>query len=261
MSLFSNPTFKPEVFSPAGGGSWAQQQRAEATMTVAGAVNKTAILLAICIAAAAGTWAGIQQGLTAPMWPMLGGFIVGAILSLIMTFKPTTARFLALPYAVCEGVFIGAVSLVYAEMAKGTKYGGAAGTMIVANAAICTFTTLGVMLSLYKLNVIRATERFKSVMMIAGIAVGLFFLIKLGLSFFNLVPASLQTGPLAIAICVGVTIFAALLLIIDFDMVEQGAARGAPKHVEWYAGFATLSTLVFIYLQFLRLLSLLNRRD
>lgn len=261
MSFFHNPTFKPEVFSPAGSGSWAEQQRAESVMTIGGAINKTALLLGVCVAAATATWAGVANGLMPVFWPMLGGCLAGIVLSLIIVFKPKTAPWLSLPYAVCEGVFIGAISLLYAEMAKGTKFGGAAGTAIVFNAAICTFATLGVMLALYKMNLIRASERFKSVMAVAGVAIGLFFLIKLGLGFFGMVPAALTSGPWAIAISIGVTIFAALLLILDFDYVEQGAASGAPKHVEWYAGFALLSTLVFIYLQFLRLLSLLNRRD
>jgi uncharacterized YccA/Bax inhibitor family protein len=98
-------------------------------------------------------------------------------------------------------------------------------------------------------------------MLVVGGAVCLYFVVMMGLSLFGATPGALMSGPLAIGITAAILIYAAFLLILDFDMIEQGAAEGAPKYMEWYAGFGLLATLILIYLQILRLLSLLNRRD
>ncbi|MCU0688312.1 MAG: Bax inhibitor-1/YccA family protein [Phycisphaerales bacterium] len=259
MPFGNNPAFKPELFE--GQGSWASDLAKAKTMTIGGAVNATFICLTACIGAAVTAWWAIRAGHIPTIGAMLGGLIPGLILSLIMIFKPTTARFLAIPFALFEGGFLGGISLVYADAAQGTKWGGATGTMIVANAGLLTFATLGAMLGLYKFGIIRATERFKSIMLICGVAIALYALASLAMRFFGVMPAGLLGGPLAIAIAVGILVYSAFCLILDFDLVEQGAASNAPKHMEWYAAFATLSTLVWIYLNFLRLLSLLNRSE
>lgn len=263
MSFNSNPVFKPELFDgSAGSGSWGKDLAAKAnSMTIGGTVNATFVLLLACIGSALGSWILVQGGTVPAIAVLLIGGLGGLVLSLIMLFKPVSAKYLAVPFALAEGMFLGAISLMYAEQAAGTKFGGKTGTMIVANSAICTFATLGAMLGLYKAGLIRATEKFKSVMAICGVAILLYFLATLGMSLFGVMPKGLLGGPLAIGIAVAILVYAAFCLILDFDFVEQGAANAAPKHMEWYAAFATLSTLVFIYLRFLRLFALLNRKD
>jgi uncharacterized YccA/Bax inhibitor family protein len=259
MQLSGSPAFKPEYFESSRRGNFVDAARST-TMTISGAVSKTALCLILCIASAVGVFAAVQNQSVSAVIPLLGGSIVGAVLSLIMFFAPKTATFLAIPYSICQGAFLGAISLFYAQNAAGTKFGGTTGLMIVANAAICTFATLSAMLILYRAGIIRATQRFKSVMLIVTGAVLLYAIATIVMSLLGVMPKALLGGPIAIGICVALVIYGALLLIMDFDLVESGQANNAPKYMEWYSAFATLSTLVFIYLQFLRLLSLLNKR-
>lgn len=263
MSIGQNPVMKPELFeSAAGNGTWSNDLATKANvMTIGGTVNATFVLLLACIGSAVGSWMLIQSQAVPMIGLLLGGVALGFVLGLVMVFKPAASPFVAVPYAIAQGVFLGAVSMLYAERAVDTRFGGATGGMIVANAAICTFATLGAMLGLYKVGLIRATAKFKAVMLVLSGAVLLYSLAMIGMSLFGVTPQILIGGPLAIGIAVAITVYAALCLIMDFDFVEQGAANGAPKHMEWFAAFATLATLVFIYLQFLRLLALLNRRN
>jgi uncharacterized YccA/Bax inhibitor family protein len=259
MPFRSNPAFKPELFE--GQGTWANDMAKSQTMTISGTVNATFICLTACVGAAVATWWAINANHISAIVGMLGGAIPGLILSLIIYFKPNWARFLAIPYALCQGVFLGAISLVYANAAKGTTWGGATGTMIVANAGLLTFATLGTMLGLYKLGIIRATGRFKKIMMVCLGAVALYAIAAVVMRLFGVMPAALLGGPIAIVIAVAILVVSAFCLILDFDLIEEGVANGAPKHMEWYGAFATLATLVWIYLNFLRLLSLLNRSE
>jgi uncharacterized YccA/Bax inhibitor family protein len=180
---------------------------------------------------------------------------------LIMIFKPEASPFVAPIYAVSEGAFVGAISLVYATASVGTKVGGATGQGIVATAALGTFAILGLMLGLYKVGLIRAGALFTRVMIVAGAGIGLYALAMIVMSVTGTMPAALVTGPLAIVICVGILVYASFCLILDFAFIEEGASNGAPKYMEWYAGAALLMTLVWIYLKMLRLLSLLSKRN
>ncbi|MFT3686973.1 MAG: Bax inhibitor-1/YccA family protein [Phycisphaerales bacterium] len=256
----SSPMMKPEVFQ--GGGAFGG--RAEATpgvMTVNGAITKTAILLGICVVTAVGSWVLASTTAGAVMPLLWGGLIAGFVSFLIMSFKPESSPFVAPIYAVSEGAFVGAVSLLYATAMQGTKVGGATGGGIVATAALGTFAILGLMLGLYKVGLIRAGALFTRVMIVAGAGIALYAVATIVMAVTGMMPAALQTGPLAIAICVGILVYASFCLILDFAFIEEGAANGAPKYLEWYGGAALLMTLVWIYLKLLRLLSLLSKRN
>jgi uncharacterized YccA/Bax inhibitor family protein len=241
-----NPTLSPKVFEKA------RQSGATGVMTVEGTVNKAGILMLLLAASAA--YSGWQilyagnQDFSAMAIPAL---IVGLLLSLIIIFVPTTAPYLAPVYAVAEGVAIGVVSAIFEA-----RYPG-----IAAQAGGLTIMTLAAMLGLYKTGVIRATAGFKKGMMIALVAIMLMFLLEIGMSFFGH-PLGFMTdnSPLGIGVAIAITGVAALCLILDFDRIEQGVAAGAPKFMEWYAGFGLMVTLVWLYIRMLRLLSIFRKR-
>ena len=255
----SSPMMRPEVFE--GRGAYAQAGDRASVMTVGGTINATAIMLALCVASALGAWMLVESTPTLAMPVWIGGLGVGLICGLVMYFKPASSPYVGPVYAIGEGAFVGAISLFYAAASAGTKVGGATGANIVATAALATFAILGVMLGLYKLGVITAGAKFKAVMMVCGGAIMLYSLVVMGMWMFGVAPAALFSGPIAIAITAIILVYASFCLILDFDFIEHGAASGAPKYMEWYGGVALLATLVWIYLQVLRLLSLLSRRD
>lgn len=255
MSAFStsNPALKPELFAGA------MTAERSATMTIAGTANRAMILTGLCAASAIGAYGWIQSNPTAALLGALGGLVLGLVLSLVMMFKPAASPVAAPAYALCQGLFVGAVSYLYANSA--TKAGNVTGPMIILQASVLTFGTLFAMLMLYRAGWLRATPMFKKVMAVAGVGVLLFCLATWVLPWCGVQMGwAWDGGPIAIAICVGLLLYASFSLIIDFDFVERGAASGAPRYMEWYAGFALLVTIVWIYLQFLRLLSMLNRR-
>ena len=175
--------------------------------------------------------------------------IVALIMSLLIIFGPHRAPYLSQPYAFCEGLLLGAISSVYAA-----KYPG-----IVSNAMLLTLSCLGLMLVLYRLKIIRNTERFRSVIMTATMAIGVTYLINMVMSFFGTsIPMIHKSTPMGIGFSVVVVGVAAFNLIVDFDFIEQ--AHSAPKYMEWYGAFALLVTLVWLYLEILRLLSKINKK-
>ncbi len=256
MSAFatSTPALKPELF---GGAMTAERST---TMTIAGTANRAMILTGLCAATAVVGYGWMESNPGVAGLSALGGALLGIVLSLVMMFKPAASPIAAPLYALCEGVFVGAVSYIYANSA--TKAGNVTGPMIILQASVLTFGTLFGMLMMYRAGWLRATGRFKKIMAVAGIGVLLFCIsswllplagVKMGWAW--------DGGPIAIAINVAILLYASFSLIIDFDFVERGEASGAPRYMEWYGGFALLVTIVWIYLQFLRLLSMLNRRD
>ncbi|MBY0309386.1 MAG: Bax inhibitor-1/YccA family protein, partial [Phycisphaerales bacterium] len=221
----SSPMMRPEAFD--GPGAFGRGEARPGVMTVNGAIAKAAVLLALCVATAVGSWV-LVSGAHELMLPFLfGGLIVGAVTSLVMIFKPAVSPFLAPVYALSEGVFIGAVSLVYATASVGTKVGGATGANIVASAAIGTFAILGVMLGLYKVGLVRVTGTFLRVMYVCGAAIGVYLLVMLGMALFGVTPGVLLDGPLAIVICAAILLYASFCLVLDFNFIEEGAAQGA----------------------------------
>lgn len=249
MIRTSNPTLSPQTFQqPVSVG--------EQRMTIQGAVNKTAILLAICTIAAVFTWNRFGEDGRQAMPLMVGGLIGGLILSLITCFKKEWSAVTAPLYAACEGLFIGGISAVF-----NAKWPG-----IVMQAAMLTFGTLFALLAAYRSGWIRATEKFKLGIAAATGGIFFFYIALLLLRLFHVGSGTFYTSfdasPLSIGISVFVVVIAALNLVLDFDLIEQGAAVGAPKYLEWYSGFSLLVTLVWLYIEILRLLAKLNsRRD
>jgi uncharacterized YccA/Bax inhibitor family protein len=217
-------------------------------MTVQGAVNKSFLLLVVLLAGAFWPWSQYLATGDASVVgaPLLVGLIGGFVLALIISFKPTTAPYLAVPYAALEGLAMGAISATLER-----RYPG-----IAIQAVGATFAVFAAMLLAYKTGLIRVTERFRSVLIGATMAIALFYLITMGLSFFHVNTTGLFNGSaLGIGISLAIICVAALNLILDFDIIETGAARGAPKYMEWFSAFGLLVTLVWLYMEILRLLA------
>jgi uncharacterized YccA/Bax inhibitor family protein len=226
-------------------------------MTINGTVAKTGILLGICVAAAAVSWVHLAQAPQFTMGYVWGGIIGAGIAGLAIFFKPNWSPVVAPVYAVCEGLFLGAISLFADAYAR--EYSGSS---IVPQAMILTFGTLASMLVAYRAGLVRATEKFKMGMMAAIGGVALVYLATIVLSFFNIqIPYIHGSGPIGIGFSVIVLVVAALSLVLDFDLIEQGAKQGAAKYMEWYGAYALLVTLAWIYLEFLKLLMKLQKRD
>ena len=232
-------------------------------MTVSGTVNKTITLFLMMIIPAAFLWLkfdvqggegeeglsyAFNNGLSGYMW---GGLIVGFVASLVMMFKKSWAPYLAPVYAAAEGLFLGAVSLVF-----NTMYDG-----IVMNAVGITLLIFAAMLLAYRSGLLRATPMFTKVIMFATMGVGLFYLITMVMGMFGVESFYYGSSPLSIGISALIAGIAAFNFIMDFDFIEKQSAAGAPKYMEWFAGVALLMTLVWLYLEILRLLSKLQSRN
>lgn len=223
-----------------------------ATMTVAGTSVKTGILLALAVITAGFTWnLGLSGGQAAMGW-MIGGAIAGLVLALITVFKPTWSPITAPAYALAEGLFLGGISATYSSLYDG----------IVVQAVLLTFGTLCTMLMAYGFGLVRATEKFKAGILAATGGICLVYLVSFAMSFFGAsIPYIHGSGMIGIGFSLFVVVIAALNLVLDFDFIERGAQTNAPKYMEWYGAFGLMVTLVWLYLEILRLLSKLNRRD
>lgn len=238
-----NPMFKRVAF----------EATAAVPMSVSGAINKTVLMTGVASGIALVFYFYcLRLGVMAS--PAMLGSIVGAVagfvLALIITFKPQSSATLALPYAVMEGLFLGGVSAIYEARYPGLP--------LIAVGA--TFATTFVMLALYKLRLIQATEKFKAVVLSATLAIAILYVIQLGmqLMFDNSIPFLFDNGMIGLGFAAFVTIIASLNLILDFDLVERSAALHAPKYMEWFSGVALLATLVWMYVSFLRLLGIMR---
>jgi uncharacterized YccA/Bax inhibitor family protein len=235
----------------------------ENAMTVKGTLNKFGFLFLMTLGTAWYSWREATEGGNAyPL--MLTGIIGGLVVALVITFKKQWSPYLAPLYALLEGLFVGGIS-AYFEYAAQSKYGSYASgySGIVFQAVGLTFCVVASMYLLYKFKIIRVTEKFKSILMMATIGLGLFYLGTWIMSFFDFAPPSFlfQGTALGIGFSVFVVALAALNLLLDFDMIEKGAELGAPKYMEWYGAFGLLVTIVWLYIEILRLLSKLNSRD
>ena len=216
------------------------------TMTVSGTINKSFLMLILLIASAAVTWS-----MTNPIVFAIGGAIVGFILVLIATFKPQYSGFLAPGYAIFEGLFIGGISAIFEVMYPG----------IVIQAVSCTFVTFMVCFGLYKYEIVKVTEKFKSVVLAATLAIATYYLFSWLLSMFtSFQPIHYGNSMMSIGISAFVIVIAALNLFLDFDQIEKGVQNKMPKYMEWYGAMGLMITLVWLYIEFLRLLSKLNRK-
>jgi uncharacterized YccA/Bax inhibitor family protein len=221
------------------------------TMTVSGTINKTFLMLLLLVATAFGTWTLAFNGYN-PMMLAIGGAIIGFVLVLISSFKPHLSTYLAPAYALFEGLFIGGISAVFEA-----RYPG-----IVLNAVSATFVTFLVCLGLYKYKIVKVTEKFKSIVIAATVAIAVYYL---GSWIFSMIFKSFQpvhygNSTTSIGISVFVIIIAALNLFLDFDQIEKGAEQKMPKYMEWYGAMGLMITLVWLYIEFLRLLSKLSKK-
>ena len=223
-------------------------------MTVNGTVWATAALLVLVIASGAYGWSSVDvtsESVSLPGWifPVVLGALGVAILTI---FKPNLARFTAPVYALLEGAFLGAISGLY-----NAAYDG-----IVVQAVGLTIGVFAVMLFLYGTRIIKVTEKLRMGIFAATGAVFLVYMANMVLSLFDAeVPFLHDTGPLGIGISLVIVAVAAFNLLLDFDFVERGVAAGAPAKTEWYAAFGLVVTIVWLYLELLRLLALLQGRD
>lgn len=222
-------------------------------MTVRGAINKFGFLLFMVIAGAIYTWSLFGKGEISLMQTLMWvGLIGGLATAILISFKPVWSPYLAPLYGILEGLMLGAFSVVINEMFK-EKYPG-----IIIQAVGITFGVAFTVFALYNFRIIKATEKFKSVMMAAIIGIAVFYIIYWALSIFGVNLSFMgwtDTSWLGIGINLFVAVIAALTLILDFDRIEQGAAGGAPKYMEWYGAFGLLVTMVWLYIEILQLLS------
>jgi len=220
-------------------------------MTVSGTINRSLILLLLLVGSATVIWWMTFNGMN-PVVPAIGGAVMGLILVVIAAFKPQYSPYLAPGYAVFEGLFIGGISAIFEAMYQG----------IVIQAVGATFVTFIVCLGLYKYKIVKVTEQFKSVVIAATLAIATYYLFSWLFSMFtSFVPVHVGNSTLSIGISVFVIIIAALNLFLDFDRIEKGAEQKMPKYMEWYSAMGLMITLVWLYIEFLRLLSKLSSKN
>jgi uncharacterized YccA/Bax inhibitor family protein len=247
-----NPALNKNTFLDAASG--AVVSHGDQVMTLNGTVNKTGLLLVLVLVGATFSWSQFSgpASLPAIMPLMIGGAIGGLVLGLITAFKKTWAPVTAPLYALVEGVFIGALSAMF-EM----RFPG-----IVLQAVGLTFGVMAALLMAYRSGLIRATEKFKLGVVAATGGVMLLYLANFAMGFFGHSMGFINgSSGMGIAFSAVVVVIAALNLILDFDMIEQGVHARAPKYMEWYGAFALVVTLVWLYLELLRLLSKLQSRN
>ena len=219
-------------------------------MTIGGTVNKTAMALAILFITATYVWGQGTAG-TLPMGLVWGGFIGGFIVAIVPVFKPAWAPYTTPLYAAFEGAALGGISFLFEQQYPG----------IVSQAIFLTFGTLGALLVAYRSGIIKATENFKLGVAAATGGIFLVYLLSFIVGFFGVeVPLIHSSGTFGILFSLFVVVIAALNLVLDFDFIEEGAERGAPKYMEWYGAFGLLVTLIWLYLEILRLLAKLQSR-
>jgi uncharacterized YccA/Bax inhibitor family protein len=223
-------------------------------MTISGTVNKTGILVICAVATAAWTWNLFLNSRSPEAVMPLGliGAIGGLIVAFVTIFKKTWAPVTAPIYALLEGLVLGTASAVLEVRFPG----------IAIQAVGLTFGTLIALLVVYRAGLIKVTDNFRLGVVAATGGIALFYVATMILGFFGVrFPSVYGAGPLGIGVSVFVVIIAALNLVLDFDFIESGARQGAPKYMEWYGAFGLMVTLIWLYLEILRLLSKIRSRN
>jgi uncharacterized YccA/Bax inhibitor family protein len=219
-------------------------------MTVEGTINKVITALLILIASATASWLFIPE--SSMFAALIGSSILGLVIAIFTIFKKSAAPTTVPMYAVVEGVVIGLLSMFFETIFPG----------IVIQAVILTFGTLGAMLFAYKTGIIQVTENFKAGVFAATGAICLIYLVSFVAGLFGAnIPYIHDNGWIGILFSLFVVVIAALNLVLDFDFIEKGAQQGAPKYMEWYGAFGLLVTLIWLYLEILRLLAKLRSRN
>jgi len=223
-------------------------------MTERGTLNKFFMLFLLVMGSASLTWKAFYDGVDVMPY-MWGAAILGFITAIVVIFKKEWAAYLTPVYALFEGVFLGGISAIYNNVFAKTAPG------IVTQAVLLTFGAVIAMYLLYRFRIIKVTEQFRSIIFIATAGIAIFYLLAMVLRMFHVDIAFIHEGSmLGIGFSLFVVAIAALNLLLDFDMIEKGVAAGAPKYMEWYGAFGLLVTIVWLYLEILRLLSKLANR-
>lgn len=262
----ASPTFGATTFPPAGLPHYdvptTFNRTADSTMTIGGACSAAALMLTFVGLGAWFGWGKVEvvtvvdrlgrnvssASVSQPGW-LIGGLIVGFALAVVTVFIPKAARFTAVPYALAEGVVLGIISHLYESDTQG----------IALQAVIATCGVVAAMLLLYGLRILRATPKFTKAVIAATLGVSAIYLVGLiARAFGSDLGIFDSTSGLSIAFSVVVVGIAAFNLILDFDFIERGAAEGLPKYMEWYGAFGLIVTVVWLYLEVLRLLSKLR---
>jgi len=238
-----NPSLNAKTFS-------GFDMTATTAMTIMGTVHKTALALLLLMTTALFTWnlpVGDPRGNSLMMLGMIGGLVIG----IVTVFKHQWAKYTVPAYALLKGLALGGISKFFETMYPG----------IVNQAVMLTFGTLGALLLAYRSGLIKATENFKLGIVAATGGIAFVYLISWVLGMFGVtVPVIHSNSNMGILFSIGVVVIAALNLVLDFDFIEEGAEKGAPKYMEWYGAFGLLVTLIWLYLEILRLLAKLSSR-
>ncbi len=239
----SNPYLKEESFMKA---SHAVDYADEDRMTVTGAVNKTFLLGSIMLATAA-----VSYSFTNPI--LTWGGAIGALIVVFLTIRKVEKAGTYAPiFAVLEGFFLGGITAMYAAAFSG----------IVLQAVTLTFAVFFAMLAIYKSGLIKVTKSFRAGIVMATGGIFVLYMVSFVLSLFGVnMPFLHQATPLTLIISLGILAIASLNLLLDFDQFEKGEEHGAPIHMEWFAAMGLLITLVWIYVEILRILSIFTGRD
>lgn len=237
----SNPLLKDSAFQPVAS--------CNEVMTMSGTINKSIILWIILAGSAFYSWTHPRVTI-----PLLLPISIGAfVLVFLSIFKKTAVSFLSPFYALCEGLVLGAVSMYFEKSYPG----------IVVNAILSTVCVLFCMLTSYKAGIFKATPKFQKTVIFSTLAIAFVYIVDLLLNIFGAgkFPYIHDSSIFGIIISIAVIAVASFNLIFDFDLIEKGARDGAPKYMEWYSALSLMITLVWLYLEMLKLLSKLNRRD
>jgi uncharacterized YccA/Bax inhibitor family protein len=246
MMRTANPTLNDKVFANAPATVGGQ------VMTLQGAVNKTFILALLLVISGGFSWQFVQANPQLSGMLSIGSALVGFVLVMASSFKPTWSPVVAPAYGLVEGVFVGVISARYSALYDG----------IVLQAALLTLGILFALLFAYQSRLIKATENFKLGLVAATGGIAIVYLASILLSFFGIqIPLIHQSGLVGIGFSLVVVAIAALNLVLDFDFIENGVAQGAPKYMEWQSALGLLVTIVWLYIEMLRLLSKLRSRD
>ena len=250
----ANPALNDKTFRGVPGAAYGGWSGTAERMTLSGTVNKTGVLLLLAMASACWTWYLFlgTHAVSAVSGLMMLGLIGGFILAMVTIFKPVWAGVTAPLYALAEGLALGGISAMFE-----VRYPG-----VPIEAVGLTFGTLAVMLLAYRSGLIKMNDKMRMGIVAATGGIAVFYLLEMVMGFFGVHFAAVNgSGPIGIGFSLVVVAVAAMNLVLDFDFIEKGVQFGAPKYMEWYGAFSLMVTLVWLYMEMLRLLSKIRSRN